>query len=236
LPLSAHVRHSLVAQASDLPHGRCVALRIPSEPDALLQYLPSDEASHASVLAPARRRTWAAGRLALRFALADRGIEVSGPILSSPRGAPLLEGTPGIRASISHKDTLAVGLVASAPPGRRAFVGIDLEGVAPRRYDIAERILTPPELALVAALPAADRQSRTLLHFAIKEAIYKAVDPILQRFVSWSEVSLDVQSITKTCGSARVQAAFPGVVIAAQFQRLEGHWLATATATFDDAP
>lgn len=224
---------ALIALAEDLPHGRCVALRIPTEPDALLPNLHPEEAAHAATLAPARRRTWAAGRVALRQALADRGGQHPAPIFATPRGAPLLQDSPSLCASISHKDSMAVALVALVGTARPSLVGIDLESWAPRRYDIASRVLTTTEQAAVACLAAPERARAILLLFSIKEAIYKAVDPVLRRFVPWSDVELEVPTITTPSGTVRVLTGFPGASIETTFRSLEGHWITTARAQFD---
>jgi 4'-phosphopantetheinyl transferase EntD len=75
-------------------------------------------------------------------------------------------------------------------------VGVDLEH-RPTRHDlsrpsIAHRILTAHELDALSALahdPLAQRD-RVILSFAIKEAVYKAIDPTVQRYVRFTEVAL----------------------------------------------
>jgi phosphopantetheine--protein transferase-like protein len=174
-----------IAFRFDLPHGRCVGVAIPAAIDeASLQALLPEECAFAASLGEARRPTWVAGRIALRAALGDIGIE-AGPILATDRGAPLL---PTLAVgSISHKRTLAVAL--AAPAG--APVGIDLELIAPLRVDIARRVLTPEELASLAALAPDMREREVLLRLSCKEAIYKALDPFVRRYVAFAEVAVD---------------------------------------------
>jgi phosphopantetheine--protein transferase-like protein len=88
---------------------------------------------------------------------------------------------------VSHKPTLAVALVGRADPAAPATLGIDLEVLRPLRHDIAPRVLTPDEQAEVARLPGEAREAEVLRRFAAKEAIYKALDPWVQRFVSFQE-------------------------------------------------
>jgi 4'-phosphopantetheinyl transferase EntD len=96
---------------------------------------------------------------------------------------------------VSHKRTIAVALAAraGAPAARAAAstatVGIDVEEIRPLRTDIASRVLTPDELADLPADGAA-RDAAVLRRFSAKEAIYKALDPWVRRFVGFEEASL----------------------------------------------
>jgi len=168
----------------ELPHGRCVGVEI-SDADELALSLRLPEQRFAAGLSQARRGTWIAGRVALRAALEDLGIE-TGPILATDRGAPLMPD--GVLGSISHKKEIAVGLAA-----RRAGaveVGVDLEKDAPLRIDIARRVLTEHETREVDRLSPPERQSEVLLRLSCKEAIYKAVDPFVRRYVGFQEVTV----------------------------------------------
>jgi enterobactin synthetase component D len=192
-----------------LGHGACVIVGL-DDHDAALAALAPAEQHRANELSGARRRDYIAGRTALHLALAT-----TAPILSDERGAPILPS--GWVGSISHKDALAAALVA---PSSLGHVGVDVERARPPRQDIARRILTARELA---ALP--DRGAAVTLRFAIKEAIYKAVDPYVRRYVGFTEVELDV-----TGDAVLVTTALPFAIEAA-FCTHAGHWLATARAT-----
>jgi 4'-phosphopantetheinyl transferase EntD len=176
----------------DAAFGRLVAVPLPAADDAaaleaLAAALRPEERVHAGALG-ARRATWIGGRVALRAALDALGV-AAGPLLATPRGAPALP--QGVAASISHKDTLAVALAARAPGGETLGLDVELEPtVRPPRADIAPRVLTPGERARVDPLAPAARTREVLLSFAAKEAIYKALDPWVQRFVSFQEVEL----------------------------------------------
>jgi 4'-phosphopantetheinyl transferase EntD len=195
------------------PHGRCVILEIDPDLEGDV-HLVGDERKVAAMLGPTRRREHAAGRAAMREAL---GIEIA--IGSDDRGAPVLPA--GWTGSISHKGARAAAIVAPADAG---FVGVDLEIAAPPRQPIEKRILTPREQSITAA-----GSGEVTLRFAIKEAIYKAVDPIVRRYVGFTEVELDVESD----GSVRVTvldlARLP-VEVEAWWRERDGHWLATARA------
>jgi enterobactin synthetase component D len=136
-----------------------------------------------------RRAGWVGGRIALRAALSDLSLDVP-PILSTPRGAPLLPA--GARGSISHKKGLVVALAARAGDGDGAWhIGIDLERIVPGHSGIARYVLRPEERA---RLPAGDdprRVEELLFAFSAKEAIYKALDPFLGRYVSFHEVAVE---------------------------------------------
>jgi len=167
----------------DLPFGTCAAVSLPDGDFPLPAALHPGEGTFALALAPARRVSWIGGRLALRAALDAAGIEAPDAILSSPRGAPLLP--PGAMGSVSHKRTIAVALVARATTPVTT-IGIDVEEIRPLHADIARRVLTSEELAhLPSDGPA--RDAAVLLHFSAKEAIYKALDPWVQRFVAFEE-------------------------------------------------
>jgi 4'-phosphopantetheinyl transferase EntD len=167
-----------------------------------------------------RRRELVAGRTALHAALAELAPAVAAePILADDRGAPILPA--GWVGSVSHKGTRAAALVA---PTGEARVGIDLERAAPSRQDIARWILTPREQALVDA-HARGRGLGATLRFSIKEAIYKAVDPFVRRYVAFTEVELDVHDH----GVAEVTSELP-LSIETTWREVDGFWLATARA------
>jgi 4'-phosphopantetheinyl transferase EntD len=162
----------------------------------------------------------AAGREAMRMLLGDP----AAPLPSDDRGAPVLPA--GWVGSISHKGTRAAALVA---PDEGARIGLDLERAAPPRLDIGSRILTPAERAALAQLPPHAYGLAVTLRFAIKEAIYKAVDPFVRRYVGFTEVELEVRDD----GSCAVRVLDPArlpVVVSATWREVDGHWLTTARA------
>jgi enterobactin synthetase component D len=110
-------------------------------------------------------------------------------VLSTPRGAPALPA--GLIGSISHKQEIAVALAARSDDTRRRTIGVDVEIPRPLHNDISGRVLTPDEQVLLAELSGAARDREVLWRFAAKEAIYKALDPWVERLVSFQEVALD---------------------------------------------
>jgi len=188
------------AFALTTPFGPCAAVRLPpaGQADLGMALLHPDERTHASALAPLRRVTWVGGRIALRSALRSLRPSFDAPLLATPRGAPQLP--PGITGSISHKRSLAIALAATADHG---WVGVDLEDLGRRPSDIARLVLVEQELAAIAHLAPAERWRAMLLRFSIKESVYKAIDPFLQRYVGFSEASVELGA----SGSASVRLA-----------------------------
>ena len=189
-------------QRIECPHGTIVIGSFAGEPHA-------GERALADTLSPVRRKELVAGRAALRAAL---GQDV--PILRDDRGAPVLP--PGWVGSITHKGDLAAALVA---PATGAHVGIDLDRATPPRQAIERRILNAREQAQISG-------ARITLAFAIKEAIYKAVDPFVRRYVGFTEVELELGD----AGACSVTTALP-FRVEAWWSEHDGYWLATARAT-----
>lgn len=136
-------------------------------------------------LAPRRRGEWIGGRLALRGAASELGIDLE-PVLRGPRGEPLLPA--GWSGSISHKRRLAVALIAPAAAGT---LGLDLEELLPERMAIRQKILRPEEEEEILSLPEALRWDAVLARFALKEAVYKALHPHVNRFVGFLEAAVE---------------------------------------------
>lgn len=173
----------------ELPFGTCAAVSLPERDDfALPDGLHPDEVAFASSLAAGRRGTWVGGRLALRAALEALGAQRPQAILTTPRGAPALPA--GFVGSISHKRELAVALAARVDKQARVTLGIDVEIPRPFRQDVSRMVLTPAERAALADLEPAARDREVLRRFAAKEALYKALDPWLGRFVSFQAVTI----------------------------------------------
>ncbi len=189
--LTGALRFGEVVGDLALDEGRLVAVALPGpldgEPgeEALAQLDPGERAAAAAML-PRRQRTFVGGRLALRRALAGTGAAGAAvpSIVADDRGAP---GLPvGLRGSIAHKDDVAVALAAEAAGWA---LGVDVEPMRPLSWGLARRIATPEERAVMEAVGDDDARGRALLRcFAVKEAVYKAIDPFLRRWVGFLEV------------------------------------------------
>ena len=191
----------------DTPHGRVSDRRASTTTAPLV----GDEVAIAAALGPVRRREFVAGRTALRSLL---GEPVA--ILPDDRGAPKLPA--GWVGSISHKGARAAALVAPAGQRLRRPRHRARRAVAPCRS--RRRILTPREQQRVH-----DGRDVTL-HFAIKEAIYKAIDPIVRRYVGFTEVELEIAA-DGSCAVHVLDASRLPVVVEAWWQERDGLWLAT---------
>jgi enterobactin synthetase component D len=229
-----------------VPHGRlaAVALPVPGDDvalegmlDAARATLHPDEWALARSLAPARRLAFVGGRVALRDALSSVAPEHAGaPVLRTARGAPQLPA--GVIASVSHKRQLAVAIAARLGDAVRT-VGVDVEELPTEaelnRPDLAPKILTPlerHELAPLAASDALGYRHAVRLRFAIKEAVYKAIDPHVQRYVRFEEVEV----FPGAGGAVAVRLTLPEftarhVTVQAWWARLAGHLVATAAGS-----
>jgi 4'-phosphopantetheinyl transferase EntD len=170
-----------------LPHGIAAGVHLPRTPDpvpdAVLADLHPAEAAHARTLGGFRQVQFAGGRLALR-GLFDEIEVAAAPVLSDGYGAPVLP--PGIIGSVTHKQDLAIAILARGEPG----LGVDLEDTDRDRPGVARRVLRAEELAEVEALPPERQWTETAIRFALKEAVYKALHPFLLRYIGFGEVAI----------------------------------------------
>ena len=182
-----------------------------------MQRIESPHGTAVLIVEAAGTPTFTAGRRALCEALGET-VEPA-QIGKSDRGAPIV---PRGHGSIAHKTgPERVVAVAIAAPH---LVGIDVERALPPRQAIERRILTPRELARLGP----DRRTVALV-FAIKEAIYKAVDPVVRRYVGFTEVELDLATRTATTA-----LPFELDVWWTELAEPEPLWLATARATLKE--
>lgn len=185
------------------PHGVLAAVSLPSQPEPIPREVQlalfSEEWEFAASLKGYRQMQFVGGRLALHGAAQSLGVS-PWPSLPDRWGAPILPAkTVG---SISHKRTLAVGMVARHDG---STLGVDLETYGPPRPRVAAKVLTPQEQRAIRDLPDDRRWFAILLRFSLKEALYKALHPHLRRYVDFQEVSIfpDLQ------GSGEVILHFP---------------------------
>ncbi len=149
------------------------------------------------------------GRIAFRKAIKTLRIDcnqksslthsalLSHPILPSSTGAPTIH--PSLIGSISHKDSLAVGLVALSSsqlnPRSACTLGVDIERCDSQAAShIAHRLLTQQEQGHLGAGSGLTAEQQTLLHFSLKEAVFKALHPLLQRPIAFHEAEIFLHS------------------------------------------
>lgn len=184
---------------SPLPHGILTSVVLPGTPDPVpedvLHRLFRDEVAHARTLKGWRQPSWVGGRLAAHHALQHLGTR-QGPLLSREDGS--IQCPSWLSLSISHKRTLAVALASHSVHG--STVGVDLEDCGEPRMHLAPHILRPEELTAVEELPEDRRWLAVLLRFSMKEAIYKALHPHVQRYIAFDEASIAL----RVNGTARI--------------------------------
>jgi 4'-phosphopantetheinyl transferase EntD len=214
-----------VAFDLQLPHGRCVAVRLPDDAgaiDELAATLLPGERAFAAGFGAVRRRTWIGGRAAMRLALDRSGLQAEA-VLGDVRDAPLLPA--GTAGSITHKQHIAAALVATEA---RAKVGVDIELDQPPRFDVTRKVLADDEIAELAAVPEAERIREVTLRFSAKEALYKALDPFVHRYVGFGEVSVVPRPDGTTDVRTRLRAHEGPFAVEVRWQRIDGLVLTTA--------
>ena len=167
----------------------------------------------AAGLGPQRLAAYASGRRVAHAALAALG-EVAGPVTSSGR---LPRWPPGAVGSIAHSRTLAVAVAARAREVRG--VGVDLEAEGRVGERLAARVLVDAERQRFA-------EAHWTLAFSAKEAVYKAVNPVVGEYLGFGDVEIEISGETFSA-VASAQCASAAVVSAGRgfFRRIHGHWL-----------
>ena len=161
----------------------------------------------------------------MREALARIG-KTAPPILADERGAPRLPS--GLAGSISHKEHVAVALVATEETGTAAKVGVDVEIDAPRARDIAAKVLRVEELADLGGMGADEKARAVLLRFSAKEAVYKALDPYVRRYVGFLEIAVTLRDDGTGEVTPYLKEGEGPFVFAVRWMRWEGLLVTTA--------
>lgn len=171
-----------------LPFGLLAGVHLPGNgepvPPLALARLHPDERDYARTLGGYRQVQFVGGRLALGELLGEMGMRRQG-VLPNSHGAP--EVAPGFVASVSHKHDLAVAIVAR---GHGVGVGVDIEDTDRARPGVAARVLRAEELRFVESLPVERQWIETAVRFSVKESVYKALHPFLQRYIGFGEVAV----------------------------------------------
>ncbi len=168
------------------PFGVLAGFPLPVTGPTIPEELHDEERALAESMSGRRRTEWVGGRLAFWRAAAESGWP-RGALRIGSRGEPMLPD--GLAGSISHKSSLAVALVARSDVDG-GTLGVDLETMSPARPSIEEIALRPEERETLRQLPAPMRWARLVVAFAVKEALYKALHPRVQRYVRYDEASV----------------------------------------------
>lgn len=185
---------------------------------------PLEDAALSS-MSGLRRRTWAAGRHALRLALVQAGGPQTVPLLSSSSGAPVLP--PGYQGSLSHKcagDKVVAAAIAEQDRGWS--LGLDLELLDRARPLVERLVLTDREQEAVAQLPEEARWQATLLRFSLKEAAFKAASGFLGRAPDYREAWTDPAK-DGTAGVGLADLSTNHNLIVRAWWSLKGPWIIT---------
>ena len=142
---------------------------------------------------------------------------------SDDRGAPVLP--PGVAGSITHKERVAAALVAFESSAR---VGVDVEMDLVRSYDIGSRVLRDVERDELAPLDEAARAREVLLRFSAKEAIYKALDPFVRRYVDFKEMGVTPRADGAALVTSYLRQGEGPFAIEVRWRRFDGMVLTTA--------
>lgn len=192
------------ALAALAPPGVRVAHRRIREGDEAA-LLPVERAGRERAVAAVLRQSGAA-RMVARELLAAFGA----PDAVLPRGEHGPVWPPGIVGSLAHDREFAVAAVAARHAVRG--LGIDIEPAEPLPDGLVTCVTTEAERR---RYPLALLQSR--LFFVVKEAVYKALNPLDGRFLGFDDVDIDLDAGVARAvsgASARVRFALVPRVIA----------------------
>lgn len=186
--------------------------------------------SSLSDAVPGRAIAFLSGRLCAMRAAQDIGVALK-DIPRGPSGEPVWPD--GLTASISHSGRIACALAVRREGADH--IGLDLEEIsrAGQMTEIASLILTAAEMRDLPREESA-RGETILAVFCLKEAIYKAIHPIVGRFVDYTEVSLhpDLDGTWHARPCPQLRSEMPGWDLALTIEVIAGHFLAICRSRF----
>ena len=144
--------------------------------------LSADERQHIGHAVESRQLAYSTGRYLAKRALAELGVPVES-IPTHPSRRPVWP--EGIVGSITHSRRYAIAVVCGCPC--LAGVGVDLELAGRVTGDIAASVMTEAELD---ARHGDWPPSAYTANFSAKEAVFKAVNPIVGLMVGFREVEI----------------------------------------------
>ena len=179
------------------------------------------------------------------------------PILRDPFGRPDLSSSSTdssmLFGSISHKKDRGVAILANpyiqqklstrqnsneeeeGRPQKLVGVGIDLELVSrPGKASIAKRVLTAKELKELGRLTGITSEEEVLLRFSLKEAIYKAIHPLLCQYVSFQEAEVTPYNDGTASCTWMLQDEKCQRSIDEKVSKLTAHWIRIGHENYDN--
>ena len=161
-----------------------------------------------------RSAEFSSGRRVARLAL--QGLGLDGVAIGRQGRAPAWPN--GVVGSIAHSRELAIALVGRS--ACFAATGVDVEPLGRITRRVAERVLSGRERAGLA-----DESWHTLL-FSAKEAVYKAVNPLVGEFLRFRDVEIAAGDGRFTAVTTRPRASTAAVAGGEGFfLAVYGHWL-----------
>jgi len=136
-----------------------------------------------------RRREFTAGRLLARSLLNEFGL-TDFPLLMGKHREPLWPEV--LCGSITHTQNYCAVVVAR----KHDVTSLGLDAVLPQdvRENIWPAFCSPKELAGLEALPPQSRQQQAALIFSAKESLYKCLFPVLECWIDFKDVEIQVGS------------------------------------------
>jgi 4'-phosphopantetheinyl transferase EntD len=147
----------------------------------------SEEEAYLRNAMPKRRLEFTAGRLCVRKALMQLGIE-NFPLLVGNNREPIWPA--GIVGSISHTEGYCAVAVARKCPIET--LGLDVELIRRLSRDCLRQICTQSELVWVDSLLSDKRQENVALLFSAKECLYKCQYPISRTWLDFQDVAITI--------------------------------------------
>jgi 4'-phosphopantetheinyl transferase EntD len=109
-------------------------------------------------------------------------------------------------------------------------LGVDVEDYRPMRLSIQDSILRPEEVERIAALPDERRWISIMLTFSVKESIYKALDPFVQRYIGFHEASVELDLQGRADVTLHLAQGEGPFAVDARFAWLHGRVVSTVRA------
>ena len=192
------------ALAALAPPGVLVAARLIVQGDEAA-LLSGERPDLAGARVERRRQSGAARDLARGLVEQLRGVRPALP--RGPGGGPVWP--EGLVGALAHDLEVAVAAVAEA--GRFGGLGIDAEPDTPLPARLAAKIMTPTEIERAGSAGPAELR----LHFAVKEAVYKATHPGDGLFLGFQDLELELAA-----GIARTRTGLTLEVAATRSPRI----------------
>ena len=180
--------------------------------------LTDDERAYVQGVAPRRALEFSSGRRVAREAL--RAIDSEQLEVGREGRRPVWP--TDVVGTISHTRVLAAAAVCRR--GAIAGLGLDLERDHAVSEEVGRRIMVDAEWAWC---EARDPHWRSMV-FGAKEAIYKAVNPIVGEFIEFEDVEIKVDEVARTFSARCVKPKRSQSLVASgqgYFEVYRDHWL-----------